>query len=281
MMMHCKTARPLLTAYGDSELDLPLTVALEAHLSECPDCTRALQGQRALSRAIRAHAPYFRMQGDLRARLQASLPVEVRGANNPALPTAPAATPRTRRNQEMTRWLMPLAAALVLGVGVNQFTVLNGADDSLADELVASHIRSLQVGHLDDVASTDQHTVKPWFAGKLDYTLPVHDLATAGFPLSGGRLDYVDKRDVAALDYRRRQHVINVFVWPSQHESDGKLGAQICDTYNVEHWRMNGLEWWAVSDLNRTELHDFAELLQKAEYTEPVNAKPPASAPTS
>lgn len=271
MTMHCKTARPLLTAYYDGELDLPLTIALEAHLAECPECSNAMSEQRSLSRLIRSHAPYYQVPHALRTRLATSLPITQPHDGGLLSPPRGRALGQLNRRASLvafgnraSRWSLPLAAAFVVGIGVSQMSNLRTADNSLEDTVIAGHVRSLQVNHIDDVVSTDQHTVKPWFAGKLDYTFPVPNLVTEGFPLAGGRLDYVERRDVAALDYRRRQHVINVFVWPTEHENGGHIGSQTRETYNIEHWRTDGLEWWAVSDLNAAELKQFSELMQKA-----------------
>ena len=149
-----------------------------------------------------------------------------------------------------------LAASIALAVALSVIVVQRSGRDTVEAQIFASHVRSLQVDHLMDVASSDQHTVKPWFAGKLDFSPPVRDLREQGFPLEGGRLDYLDGRSVAALVYKRHQHVINVFVWPQS--STAAESASSRDGYNVLRWSEGGFAFWAISDLNPTELRELA-----------------------
>ncbi|MDB5985206.1 MAG: putative transrane anti-sigma factor [Nevskia sp.] len=260
--MNCTEVRALLAVYGDGELDLPRAVALEQHLAGCADCTALLREQNALRSAIRTHAPYHRAPEALRARLHAALPA----ATDSDAPVAQRAR-RPRSTATLRRWSGALAAALALAIGINLLYVAQRGDDALADEVVAGHVRSLQAAHLADVPSTDQHTVKPWFAGKLDFSPPVHDLADAGFVLTGGRLDYIDHRNVAALIYRHRQHVINLFVWPAGSDTDRGSSVKAREGYNLLHWTAEGDVWWAVSDLNAEELREFEQRLRQAGAT--------------
>jgi len=167
-----------------------------------------------------------------------------------------------------TSW-WPMAASFACGVvvAVSATTMLLAArhDDDLEQQLVSAHVRSLMPNHLMDVASTDQHTVKPWFTGKLDFSPPVVDLAGEGFPLAGGRLDYLQGRPVAALVYQRRGHVINVFVMPAPDDRAKAVKPAVHHGYNVAEWQKSGMRAWAVSDLGREELEQFAQLLKTRE----------------
>ena len=250
--MTCEEARRLLPAYADGELDLSQSLAFEKHLEGCPECATALRLHKGLSQAVRA-LPYHRAPDTLRARLHRQLP------QADAAPAAVQSQPLPARRRELSRWAMPIAAGLALAVGLNVTLGMRRADEGLREELVAAQVRSLQVEHLNDVASTDQHTVKPWFAGKLDYAPPVRDLAQQGYPLVGGRLDYIARRQVAALVYHHRKHAINLYVWPSR-DGDEAPASQLREGYSLVHWCHEGMEYWAVSDLNAEELKDFAKL---------------------
>jgi anti-sigma factor RsiW len=178
--------------------------------------------------------------------------------------TAPAATP-ARVLPWRAAWSWAGAAAVVLlaallGGVLGQILRQPAPSNLLAQEAIASHVRSLMASHLADVPSTDQHTVKPWFNGKLDFSPPVKDLASSGFPLTGGRLDYLDHRPVAALIYQRAKHIINLFVWPSTEESS--VQSLTHQGYHVIHWADGGMTYWAVSDLNEKELGEFAALIR-------------------
>jgi anti-sigma factor RsiW len=212
----------------------------------------------ALGTLIRSRATRYAPPAGLAARIRN----DVRAAAAPAprpRPARPAAAP-------WRRWLEAAAvygagAATAWGIALSVLVV--PAQDLTRDAVVAGHVRSLMGAHLADVASSDHHTVKPWFAGKLDFSPPVIDLATEGFPLTGGRLDYFDGRAVAALVYQAGPHVINLFVWPTP---DGKsvppeLLAQ--QGYNIVHWGQAGMQAWAVSDMSAAELQSFAGLLRQ------------------
>jgi anti-sigma factor RsiW len=234
-------------SYVDGELDLARSLEAEGHLRECTACSRAVQERQRLSAAIRSGALYHAAPAGLRNRVLSS----VRNAGK----EAPAA--------RVTPWLhyAALAAVFVLAWGLWRARPSSPGEDLLLQEVVAGHVRSLMASHLMDVVSTDQHTVKPWFNGRLDFAPPVEDLADQGFPLIGGRLDYLDNRPVAALVYRRRQHCINLFLWPSAQESERATPAAVRG-YHLVRWTQAGMRCWAVSDLNSRELQAFVQRLQ-------------------
>jgi anti-sigma factor RsiW len=245
--MNCRDTQNWIDGYVDAELDLARSLEVERHLRECTACSQAVQARQRLRAAIRAGSLYHAAPAGLRKRVQSS----VRNAGKET--TTVRATP----------WLRFAAAAavLVLVWGVWRARPASLAEDALTQEVIAGHVRSLMASHLMDVASTDQHTVKPWFNGKLDFAPPVEDLADQGFPLVGGRLDYLDNRPVAALVYRRRQHCINLFLWPSVQAAERATPAA-ARGYHLVHWTQSGMRWWAVSDLNSRELQTFVQLLQ-------------------
>jgi anti-sigma factor RsiW len=250
----CADKEALLQGLLDGELDAANAAAMEAHVQLCAGCAAELARLESLRRLLRAPGVGFRAPEDLRARIEAELDAA-------ALPTAPAPLPRRRP----PRWLpgaglAALAATLVLGVAV-----LAPRPEQLAleDQVVSGHIRSLQASHLTDVATSDRHTVKPWFNGRIDFAPPVQDLAAQGFPLAGGRLDYLHDREVAALVYRRRLHVINVFVWPAR-AGEAPAGNARLHGYSVSWWTRGGLEFWAVSDIDLRELQQFRQAFQAA-----------------
>lgn len=244
--------RHLLHGYFDGELDLVRSIEFEEHLKTCPECTRELREQQNLRQSLRTGELYERAPESLRTRVRAALPVEIQ----------PKAAPVGRRRA--LEWLAVAAAIVIAAVlGARVIPNIGGQQQTnlLAQEVVASHIRSLQPGHLYDVQSTDQHTVKPWFDGKLDFAPPVIDLASQGFPLVGGRLDYLDHRDVAALVYQRQKHLINVFIWPVEGKPAEPPAIQTIQGYNLVFWSSSGMYFYAASDLNVSELRQFTQLL--------------------
>lgn len=253
--MVCESNARLLHGYLDGELDLVRAVDFEEHLKSCADCAGELREQQIMRQSLRSSNLYERAPASLQSRIRAALP----GAK-------PQAKVIPIRRRSVLTWLAAAAAIVIAFVsGARLVPDIGGRRqaDLVAQEIVASHIRSLQPGHLFDVQSTDQHTVKPWFDGKLDFAPPVVDLASAGFPLVGGRLDYVNGRPVAALVYQRRLHYINIFVWPSAESESAPLASQVRQGYNILCWTQSGMTFWAVSDLGRDELQTFVTLLRK------------------
>ena len=234
----CGDSAMLVQAELDGELDAAEALHLSAHLETCPDCAALRTELAALSARLRDGVTRHVAPASLRAAIPVRLP-EVRRPVRPAWGHA-------------ISFGAGLAAAAVVALAVLP------AHGDLAGEIVSAHIRALQPGHLVDVESTDQHTVKPWFDGRLDFAPTVRDLAPQGFPLAGARLDYLAGHPVAALVYRRRLHVIDVFVWPS-----GRAGSDAAvQGYRVVAWVQDGLSYQAVSDLNGAELAEFVQLLR-------------------
>lgn len=226
----------LIQADCDGELSPAEAARVAAHLDTCPDCAGLQARLLALSARLREEAPRYQAPAPLRRSVRARLT-----GHGPA-----------RRWWAATGAAAALAACLTLAV-------LPARQDTMPDWIVAAHIRGLQQDHLLDVASGEQHTVKPWFAGRLPFAPPVRDLSAQGFPLAGGRLDYLPGNTAATLVYRRRQHIIGLFIWPAEAEEAGS-GAGVREGYNYVRWQANGMTFWAVSDLNARELGEFAAL---------------------
>jgi anti-sigma factor RsiW len=250
----CENNERLLHAYFDGELDLVRSVEFEEHSKTCLDCSRELRDQKAMRQSLQSADLYERAPESLRTRIRIMIPSDLQAAGI-----------RVWR-RPIIEWLA-VAAAIFLAIFFGTKLLLNNGGQQeamlLGQEIAASHIRSLQPGHLFDVQSTDQHTVKPWFDGKLDFAPPVIDLASQGFPLVGGRLDYLDHRDVAALVYQRQKHLINVFIWPVETRPTKLPDIQTIQGYNLVFWRHDGMDFCAASDLNADELRQLAQLLER------------------
>ena len=248
--MNCKEALELIDAYVDRELDLMKSLEVEHHLGECVACSKRHAGILALRSAVTG--AYHVAPASLQRRVTSE--IRKAGKREP-MPGAP----RVLR----WRWIAVAASVallMVLGWSVVRLSARPSSDEILVREVVSNHVRSLMAAHIADVPSSDQHTVKPWFSGKLDFSPPVIDLDEQGFGLAGGRLDYLDNSAVAALVYKRRQHFINLFIWPTD-ESDQSGETTTQQGYNVIHWRHSGMSYWAVTDLNANELREFAQLI--------------------
>ena len=249
--MNCQNVRELLNGYVDGELDLVNHLDIERHLKTCPACAAECENYLSISSAMSDGDLYFRAPDGLRDRIAIALQ-----------PGAEAVEMTTSRS---SIWrLIPVFATVAVAIILIFVFLQTGSsgDEMLANEMVSSHVRSLMADHLFDVPSSDQHTVKPWFDGKIDFSPPVVDTAAQGFPLKGGRLDYAAGRPVAALVYQRHQHFINLFVYPSTGGPDSGYKMSERQGYNLVHWSRSGMTFWAVSDLNLNELQEFAQAIQ-------------------
>ncbi len=250
--MDCTETQRLLHAYLDAELDMTDTLEVEQHIQKCPACLQTYNNYQALRTAIKTSSLYFQAPEKLRKSIGSS----VRKANT------------TVFISQVTSWRgLSIAAALILAMFLSLWAFTHVwptsvASNPLPQEVLASHVRSLMANHLVDVPSSDQHTVKPWFNGKLDFSPSVVDLARQGFPLLGGRLDYLDNQPVAAVVYAHRKHIINLFIWPSTQNMGGERDTTTLQGYHLIHWTKSGMTYWAVSDLNLNELQQFVQLVQ-------------------
>jgi len=248
--MDCSRVLNYVHGFVDRELDPVAASEIERHLEECASCRQAYARQTSLQAAVRRHAVYHAAPASLAGRIRAN----VLGTGTRQM----SASGGSRR-----QWLQlgaAVAATAVMTWAITLQIERAAKDDRVVDEVIASHARAVLTNHLVDVASSDQHTVKPWLSSRLDFSPPVADLADAGFPLAGGRLDYLAGRPVGALVFRHRQHVINLFVWPDANartaapaQSASKQG------YNVWYWAQAGMTFWAISDLGAADVQTFSE----------------------
>jgi anti-sigma factor RsiW len=248
VIVDCRETEALLPGYVDGELGRGESGAVRDHIAACAACRERLVNLESLGRMVRA-APYYAAPDRLRARI--------------AIPPA-----RSAWTPSLLRW----AAVLILGASLagsgllvrRSITAAHSAEagDAIAEDIVSTHVRASMGDHLFDVRSTDQHTVKPWFAGKLDFSPPVQDFATIGFPLVGGRLDYVAGHAAAGLVYQRQKHVIDVLIWPDSASVTTPATHSIRG-FHLRHWTQSGMSFWAVSDLNDAELDQFVAALRQ------------------
>jgi anti-sigma factor RsiW len=238
----------MLGAYLDGELDANAEFQMRSHLEVCPDCPDAYHRLSALKQQIKEADLYYTAPAELVKRISNSLP----------------SPPKASRGADVRRQWLAVAASLLVAIslGLAMYVLRSRQTSSqlLAQQIVSSHVRAMMGTHLVDVPSSDQHTVKPWFAGKLDFSPPVNDLAKSGFVLVGGRMDYIGDHAVAALVYERRKHIINLFIWPSSRDSREISTPRTLNGYNIIEWTRGTMSFCAVSDLNLKELREFADL---------------------
>jgi anti-sigma factor RsiW len=248
-IVECREVEGLLGAYLDGELEPAFSASVRDHVEACAACRQRLANLESIGRMVR-RAPYYQAPDALRARI-------MRGR------TPAASTSRLLGWAAAAVMVVSLTGSILFVRAWTRVARTVDAGDAVAQEVVSSHVRALMGAHLFDVRSTDQHTVKPWFLGKLDFSPPVTDLAQAGFPLTGGRLDYVAGRPVAALVYTRGQHTINVFVWPEASDAVRSPDARAIRGFHVRHWTRGGMSYWAVSDVNDADLDQFVHALER------------------
>jgi len=246
--MTCDEAEILLHALIDGELDAGHAREVEDHVAGCPRCAAALRDYREMSKAVAGADLRYKAPLELRRRIEASLPQ----AKVPS------------RRAVLRGFAMGSAVSAIAATGLGAIVLRSDDEARIKSEIVSAHLRSLQAGHLTDVISTDQHTVKPWFNGKLDVAPPVVDLTAQDFTLVGGRLDYVDAHAIGAIVYRRRLHVVNLFVAQTASAEPRAARTETFQGFNIRSWSEGGLNFWAVSDLAADELAEFAEKFQAA-----------------
>jgi len=240
----------------DGELDLVRDLEVERHLEECPQCAREYAALRAMRRRLKEPEFRFEAPAELKEKIRRAIP-----ASSPRRADAYPSRRDASFGPRVLRFAVPMAIGAMLALIVAPRTLGPNTNQQVASEVVASHVRSLMAGHLMDVASTDQHTVKPWFNGRLDFSPSVTDFAKDGFPLVGGRLDYIEDRPVAALVYQHGKHVINVFMWPASGAATSAEQIETQHGYHIEQLTVAGMTCWVVSDVNQQELDKFAQLL--------------------
>jgi anti-sigma factor RsiW len=254
--MNCAECEILLHALIDGELDAGHAREVEAHLADCPACAAKLNAFSSMREALAAPGLKETAPAHLRKRIDDAL--------LPAATTGRASFLRPSRRVFFGGFALGTALSAAVAASVVLTVLHDDAERTIADEVVSAHIRSLQPGHLTDVETSDQHTVKPWFDGKVDVAPPVIDLTAQGFTLLGGRLDYIDGEPVASVVYRRRKHIINLFVARRLGAERASVSARTVQGYNVRHWSDQGLQYWAVSDLDARELGEFVQKISAA-----------------
>ncbi|WP_223533856.1 MULTISPECIES: anti-sigma factor family protein [unclassified Pseudomonas] len=241
--LDCTVCQTLIHGYLDKELDSATAANVSGHLAECVACARLHDQTKLLMAGVKQRAPYYAAPASLTSRVFAPEP------------------PSVGVVERWRKWFAPVFSATALALAVVLYVATPGSEQPLMDEAVSSHVRSLMGEHLNDVVSSDRHTVKPWFTGKLDFSPPVFDYSAQGFPLLGGRLDYLQHQTTAALSYGRAMHIINVFILPTP-ETDKPRQSLTIRGFNVVSWQENHMRFVLVSDLEKSELEAFSQLLK-------------------
>ena len=243
-MVACLDQELLLGGLVDRELDAANIAMVEAHVARCEGCREELERLQALRNLLRSDGMRYEVSESLARRVAAM----------------PELAPKAANQNWIPRWLAPgLVGALAASLAMVML-IPAGSQSIVDQELVSSHVRSLQPGHLTDVQTTNQHIVKPWFNGRIDFSPPVPELADQGFPLAGGRLDSINGKTVAAIVYHRRLHTVNLFVWPAKDAAERSF---VKDGFAVKEWSRNGLRFAAVSDIPAAELQQFHKLFEQ------------------
>lgn len=242
----CDFCSTWMNSYLDDELDAPMRQRFSEHLKQCDECQQRLEALSAMHTAVKTHLPYYAAPALLMENLRASL--------------APAPAKEHNIWRRLRLWLAPAVSTAMVAMALLLYVATPSTEDNWTDEAVSSHVRSLMGEHLIDVASSDKHTVKPWFTGKLDFSPPVYDFAAQGFPLLGARLDYLQHQTAAALSYRHDKHIINTFVVPTT-QADSPPQSQSLRGYNIVSWRQNHMRFIIVSDMDKGELETFGQLI--------------------
>ncbi|PRC90808.1 anti-sigma factor family protein [Solimicrobium silvestre] len=248
--MDCNESQKLMSAYLDEELDPSSAAKYAEHLLSCTACNSQYEELLRLGSTLKTHSTNYTAPSHLRYRIQADLD---------------ALKPRKKSSRKWSwAWInfgVASACSFAFALTMSLYLAVPSEADRLDQEIVASHYRSLLANHLADVASSDHHTVKPWFSGKLDYSPPVFDFVDQGFTLLGGRLDYVNQRSVAALAYRHDKHLINLFVWPDKSQNESPAKNTSMQGFHLLEWTHSGMAYRAISDMNAQELANFRALL--------------------
>jgi len=252
--MDCKKAKILIDAYIDNELDIANSLEVEQHIRACKGCSTVYHNYLIIQSTLRDEYTYFSPPPELKKKITAS----IRNSEKKQLSL----------KTSLFGWhgaaaVFALTAIFLLIVIL--FRPSPSQEEQVTEQIVDNHMRSLMPNHLTDVQNSDQHTVKPWFNGKLDFSPPVADLSSLGFTLVGGRLDYINGQPVAAIVYQRKSHYINLFFWFSDNKDDVTKKASVTRGYNLIHWTNGNRNYWAVSDINLTELDEFISKIQETQ----------------